>query len=237
MGNLDLKRVIITDASSGIGLATTRDFARAGADVALLARSEEGLDRAAALAREHGAAAHCIPVDLTDREAAEDAVGQAIERLDGLDVLITNHAASVYGAFKDLPAAEFDRAVQCTFHGAVYAIRAALDELESSGGVVVANVATTARGGIRDQSAHSAARQALRGFLDALRVELEAEHSRVRMAMVHPSPDDPYSPDAIAAALVDAAVNPRPEITVGSNGLITSLLTTLTRPLARLPTP
>ena len=232
MGKLDLKRVIITGASSGIGLAATREFARAGADLALLARSEDGLDRAAAQAREHGATAHVIPVDLADREAAERAVAQAIERLDGLDVLVTNHAASAYGTFRDLPAADFDRSVQSAFHGAVYVIRAALDELESSGGVVVANAATAARSGIPDQSPYAAAKHALRGFLNTLRVELDDERSKVRIAIVHPAPDDAYSPDAVPAALVEAAVNPRPEITVGSSGAITNLLTTLARPLA-----
>src|SRR5215208_1663788 len=252
MGKLDLKRVIITGASSGIGLSATREFAREGADVALLARSEQGLERAAAQAREHGATAHVIPVDLTDREAAERAVAEAIERLDGVDVVVTNAAASAYGSFKDLSPDDFDRSVLATFHTAVYVIRAALDDLEASGGVIVANVSTAARTGIPDQSPYSAAKHALRGFLSALRVELRSEHSQVRVAMVHPSPIDTpfwrhatsaagvqpkplrstYAPDVVAAALVDAAVNPRPEVTVGSSGLITNLLSTLARPLA-----
>jgi len=252
MGKLDLKRVIITGASSGIGLSATRAFAQEGADVALLARSEGGLERAAAQAREHGATAHVIPVDLTDRDAAERAVAEAIERLDGVDVLVTNAAASAYGSFKDLPADDFDRSVQATFHSAVYVIRAALDELESSGGVVVANVSTAARTGIPDQSPYSAAKHALRGFLSALRVELRADRSPVRVAMVHPSPIDTpfwrhatsaigvqpkplrstYAPDVVAAALLEAAVNPRPEVTVGSSGLVMNLLSALARPLS-----
>src|SRR5215211_1827636 len=133
MGKLDRKRVVITGASSGIGLSATREFAREGADLALLARSAEGLERAAAQAREHGATAHVIRVALTDREAAEHAVAQAVERLDGLDVVVTNAAASAYGSFKDLSADDFDRSVRSTFNSAVYVIRAALDELEASG--------------------------------------------------------------------------------------------------------
>jgi short-subunit dehydrogenase len=252
MGKLDLKRVIITGASSGIGLSATREFAREGADLALLARSPQGLERAAAQAREHGATAHVIPVDLTDRDAAEGAIAEAIDRLDGLDVLVTNAAASAYGSFKDLPAEDFDRSVQATFHTAVYVIRAALEELEASGGVIVSNVSTAARTGIPDQSPYSAAKHGLRGFLSALRVELRAENSPVRVAMVHPSPIDTpfwrhatsalgvqakplrptYSPDVVAAALVDAAVNPRAEVTVGSSGLLMNLLSVVARPLA-----
>jgi NAD(P)-dependent dehydrogenase (short-subunit alcohol dehydrogenase family) len=252
MGKLDLKRVIITGASSDIGLSATREFAREGADVALLARSREGLEHAAAQAREHGAEAHVIEVDLTDREAAERAVAEAIDRLDGLDVLVTNAAASAYGPFKDLSPEDFDRSVQATFHSAVYVVRAALDELEASGGVVVANVSTAARTGIPDQTPYTAAKHALRGFMSALRVELKAERSTVRLAMVHPSPIDTpfwrhatsalgvapkplrptYAPDVVAAALVEAAVNPRPEVTVGSSGLLINLLSAVARPLA-----
>ena len=252
MGKLDLKRVIITGASSGIGLSAAREFAREGADVALLARSEEGLERAAAQAREHGVNAHVLPVDLTDREAAERAVAEAVDRLDGLDVLVTNAAASAYGSFKDLSPDDFDRSVVSTFHSAVYVIRAALDDLEGSGGVIVANVSTAARTGIPDQSPYSAAKHALRGFLSALRVELRAARSPVRVAMVHPSPIDTpfwrhatsavgmqpkplrstYAPDVVAAALVDAAVNPRPEVTVGSSGLLMNLMSAVARPIS-----
>lgn len=252
MGKLDLKRVIITGASSGIGLAAAREFAREGADVALLARSEEGLEHAAAQAREHGATAHVIVVDLTDREAAERAVAEAVDRLDGLDVLVTNAAASAYGSFKDLSPDDFDRSVMSTFNSAVYVIRAALDDLEGSGGVVVANVSTAARTGIPDQSPYSAAKHALRGFLSALRVELRAERSPVKVAMVHPSPIDTpfwrhatsavgmqpkplrstYAPDGVAAALVEAAVNPRAEVTVGSSGLLMNLVSAVARPLS-----
>ena len=254
MGKLDLKRVVITGASSGIGLSATREFAREGADLALLARSADGLERAAAQAEEQGATAHVIPVDLTDREAAERATAEAIDRLDGIDVLVTNAAASAYGSFKQLPADDFDRSVEATFHSAVYVIRAALEELEASGGVIVANVSTAARTGIPDQSPYSAAKHALRGFLSALRVELLSERSPVRVAMVHPSPIDTpfwrhatsavgvqpkplrstYAPDVVAAALVEAAVNPRPEVTVGLSGLITNLLSTFARPLSDL---
>ena len=221
MGRLDLKRVIITGASSGIGVSAAHEFAREGADVALLARSKEGLERAAAQAREHGGTAHVIPVDLTDRDAAERAVAEAIDRLDGVDVVVSNAAASAYGAFKDLSPDDFDRSVLATFNSAVYVIRAALADLEASAGVIVANVSTAGRTGIPDQSPYSAAKHALRGFLSALRVELKAQHSPVRVAMVHPSPIDTpfwrhatsavgvqpkplrstYSPDVVAAAL------------------------------------
>ena len=254
MGKLDMKRVVITGASSGIGLSASRAFAREGADVALLARSRSGLDKAAAAVRAESRTAHVIPVDLTDREAAERAITEASERLDGIDVLVSNAAASAYGRFRDLSPEDFDRSVRATFNSAVHVIRAALPELEEAGGVIVANVSTASRTGIPDQSPYSAAKHALRGFLAALRVELRADGSPVQVAMVHPSPIDTpfwrhatsvagvqakplrstYSPDVVAAALVDAAVHPRAEVTVGSSGLVMNLLTAVARPLSDL---
>jgi short-subunit dehydrogenase len=254
MGKLDLKRVVITGASSGIGVLAAREFAREGADVALLARSEAGLNKAAAAARAEGATAHVIPVDLTDREAAERAIAEASEKLDGIDVLVSNAAASAYGRFRDLTAEDFDRSVMATFNSAVYAIRAALPELEENSGVIVANVSTASRTGIPDQSPYSAAKHALRGFLSALRVELRSDGSPVRVAMVHPSPIDTpfwrhatsaagvqpkplrstYAPDVVAAALVEAAAHPRAEVTVGASGLAMNVLTAVARPLSDL---
>lgn len=254
MGKLDLKRVVITGASSGIGVAAARECAREGADVALLARSKSGLDKAAAVARAEGVQAHVIAVDLTDRAAAEQAIADAADRLDGIDVVISNAAAASYGRFAEMSPEDFEAAVRATFDSAVYVVRAALPHLEESCGVLVANVSTASRTGVPDQSPYSAAKHALRGFLSALRVELRADGSPVQVAMVHPSPIDTpfwrhetsssgvepkplrstYAPDVVAAALVAAAANPRPEVTVGSSGLMMNLLSALARPLSDL---
>jgi short-subunit dehydrogenase len=166
--------------------------------------------------------------------------------------LVSNHAAGVYGPFKQIPAEDFDHTVQSTFTSTVDAIRAALPELERSRGVLVANVSTAGRTGVPHQSPYSAAKHALRGFLSALRVELKAEGSPVRVAMVHPSPIDTpfwnhetsatdvqpkplrstYAPDVVAAALVESAIHPRDELTVGSSGLLMNLLSAVARPIS-----
>ena len=254
MPRLRGKRVVITGASSGIGVSAARSFAREGADLALLARSKGGLRKTAAVAREHGATVHVIPVDLSDRAAAERAVADAAEHLGGIDVLVSNHAAGTYGPFKQIPAEDFDHTIQITFNATVDVIRAALPELERSGGVLVANVSTAGRTGVPHQSPYSAAKHALRGFLSALRVELRAEGSPVRVAMVHPSPIDTpfwshetsatgvqpkplrstYAPDVVAAVLVESAIDPKDEVTVGSSGLLMNLLSAVARPLSDL---
>ena len=252
MSRLPGKRVLITGASSGIGVAAAREFAREGADVALLARSRSGLDRAAAVARREGATAHVISVDLTDADATDKAIADAAAKLGGIDVVVANAAASVYGPFREIPREDFDRSVRATFTSAVYTIRAALPELERSRGALVVNVSTASRTGIPHQSPYTAAKHALRGFVSALRVELRAEGSPVSVAMVHPSPIDTpfwrhatsavgvqakplrstYAPDVVAAALVEAAAHPRAEVTVGSSGLVMNVVSALARPVA-----
>ena len=126
MAQLQGKRVLLTGATSGVGLAAVDHFARAGADLALVARGEAALEQAAVTARAHGVAAHAIAADLSDRAAAEAAVTAAVDALGGLDVVVSNAGAVVFGHFLEVEADDFDRTVAVTFTGAVNLLRAAL---------------------------------------------------------------------------------------------------------------
>jgi NAD(P)-dependent dehydrogenase (short-subunit alcohol dehydrogenase family) len=132
--SLDGRRIVLTGASSGIGLATARALARQGARLALIARSPEGLERAAQAVAEAGSTAEVFVADVTDRGALEDAVAAAADRLGGIDVLIPNAAALAYGAFDELSAEDFERSHDVTFRGVINTVRAGLPELERSGG-------------------------------------------------------------------------------------------------------
>lgn len=249
------RRVAITGASSGIGMAAAILFAREGAQLALIARSRGGLERAAARARDEGSTAHVITADLAERDQAERAVEQAREALGGgIDVFVSNAAASAFGPFTEMEADDFDRTVAITFGGAVNAIRAVLPALERSRGTLIANVSIVARTPSPMQSPYSAAKHALRGFLGALRLELAAARSPVKVCMVHPSPIDTpfwphatsavgtspkplrstYSPEAVAAAIVETAKRPRAEVTVGGSGVVLNALWAVARPVAEL---
>jgi NAD(P)-dependent dehydrogenase (short-subunit alcohol dehydrogenase family) len=93
MTRLQGQRILITGASTGVGLAAVERFAREGADLALIARGETALAQAAAVAREHGVAAHVLPADVADREAATAAVEAACDALGGLDAVVSNAGA------------------------------------------------------------------------------------------------------------------------------------------------
>ena len=228
--------VLLTGASSGVGFAAAEAFARAGADVALLARSEEGLQRAAARVEAQGRRALVVPADVTDRPRLEEVVTEVVEEFGGIDVLCLNAGTTVFGPFEDVEPDAFDRVIDVTFLGAVNCVRATLPELEASAGVIVATGSIMTKVPLPTFSSYAAAKHAERGFLNSLRVELQARRSPVEISMVHPGaintpvwehtatatgflprrPPEGYSPQQVAGALVAMARDPKKEITFGA---------------------
>lgn len=248
---LEGRKVLITGASSGVGAAAARAFAAEGARLALLARSASALEE---VARSCGGAL-VLPVDLTDREATVAAVERAVSELGGIDLLVSNAAAAVFGHVLEVHPDDFDRTIDVTFGGAVNVVRAALPELRRSRGTVVATGSLMARAPLPTWASYSAAKHALRGFLNAVRLEEREQGSGVRVAMVHPGPidsplfalsssatgarprvaPDAYRPEVIAAALVEVAIEPRDELVLGGETLLLDrLFAGVGRPLAEL---
>ena len=252
MAPLSGKRVLITGASSGIGAAAATAFARAGADLVLLARSREGLEVVAAQARAYGGQAHVVPADVSDRAAVEAAVETAVTALGGLDVLVSNAAAMIFGTFEDSTPDDFERTMEITYMGAVNVIRAALPHLERSHGGIVVTGSIMGKVPLPTLASYAAAKHALRGFLGSLRVELRGKDSPVTISVINPgavdtplwdhlssagpmlvrNPPDLYAPHVMARALVAVAIAPRPEFTVGGEARIVELGWAFARPIA-----
>ncbi len=243
------RRVLLTGASSGVGLAAACLLAEEGARLALVARRADQLD---ALVREHGMDAVVIKADLAERAQAERAVEEAVDALGGLDVVVSNAAAAVFGHILEVDPDEFDRTIDVTFRGAVDVIRAALPHLRASRGVVVATGSLNARVPLPTWSSYAAAKHALRGFLNTLRVEEREQGTGVQVAMVQPGPidtpffshatsatgrtprvpPDAYAPATVARALVEVAIRPRPEVVLGAETRLVDLLFSTARPAA-----
>jgi NAD(P)-dependent dehydrogenase (short-subunit alcohol dehydrogenase family) len=244
------RRVLITGASSGVGLAATLAFAREGARLALISRNPAAIEP---ILLEHGVQALILPADLADRDATERAVEDAVGELGGLDIVVSNAAAAVFGHVLEVDPDDFDRTVAVTFTGAVNVIRAALPHLRESRGTVVATGSLMARAPLPTWSAYAAAKHALRGFLTSLQIEELEQRSGVRCAMVHPGPidtpffahatsgtartprvpPDAYRPEVIAQALVEVAIRPRAETVLGGETVIMDLLDTYARPVSQ----
>jgi NAD(P)-dependent dehydrogenase (short-subunit alcohol dehydrogenase family) len=248
------RRVLITGASSGVGAAAADRFARAGYDVALLARSEDGLEAVARTVRGHGGRALVVPADVGDRAALADAVATVQAEFGGLDVVVVNAAITIFGPFAEVAAEDFDRVVQVTFLGTVNVVRLTLPLLEDSGGVVVSVGSLNSRVPLPAWSSYCAAKHATRGFLNTLSLELQAQKSRVRIAQLHPGaintpvweqtatatdylprrPPEAYDPEQVGEALVRLAANPRKEVLFGAEAVGLDQLWSRARPLGDL---
>jgi short-subunit dehydrogenase len=231
------QRVLLVGASSGIGTAAAERFAERGADLALVARGDEGLAVAAARVRDRGGQAHVLEADVTDRPALAEVVRDADLALGGIDVAVLNVGSSIWGPFDQVPVEEFDRVMDVTFRSTVDATRLLLPLLERSGGVLVITGSVGGRIPLPMMSSYTAAKHAVHGFAGSLRMELRARRSAVRVGVVAPGAVDtpfwkhaaapagfsavapallaPYSPATVAAAIVEMAERPRRELTVG----------------------
>jgi NAD(P)-dependent dehydrogenase (short-subunit alcohol dehydrogenase family) len=242
-GSIDLrgKVVAITGASAGVGRATARLAGRAGAKVALMARDAEGLESARAEVAATGATAIAIPLDVADA-AAVLAAAERIEReLGPIDVWINNAMVTVFSPVAELEPEEIRRVTEVTYLGGVHGTLAALRQMRRRGrGTIVQVGSALAYFGIPLQAPYCAAKHALRGFTDALRIELRREGSAIAVTSVHlpavntpqfdwartrqeqaPRPVAPvYSPAAAARAVLRAAVDPAREYWIGGRTLL-----------------
>jgi NAD(P)-dependent dehydrogenase (short-subunit alcohol dehydrogenase family) len=136
------QRVLITGASSGIGRATAIELAGRGSRLVLVARGDESLEEAAAEARTAGATAVLVrTADVTDPDAVQAAVDDAVAEFGGLDVVV--HAAQVmaYGRIEDVPREVYEQVVDVSLHGTANVARSvlALFRKQGAGHLVVVN--------------------------------------------------------------------------------------------------
>ncbi len=139
------KAALITGASRGIGRAIAVAMADAGADLALVARSPQGLAETARLAEEYGHKAFVIQADVTQQEAVEGAVAAAVEQLGQVDILVNNAGGSNFVVpFSDLRLPGWDKIMKLNLSSAVYACHAIGTHMRGRGSGSIINVASVA---------------------------------------------------------------------------------------------
>jgi NAD(P)-dependent dehydrogenase (short-subunit alcohol dehydrogenase family) len=139
------KKALVTGASRGIGQVIATAFAQAGADVALVARSIDGLEKTAAEVRQAGRRAIVLPADITDGDAVGTCVEQAIAELGGLDIVVNNAGGSSFMVpMSDLRLSGWDKVLRLNLDATLYVCQAAGKHLTEQGSGVIINVASVA---------------------------------------------------------------------------------------------
>ena len=178
----------ITGAASGIGRALAMEMAARGADLALADRDEAGLRAVAAgIAAAHARKVTTHRVDVGDPPQIEAFAAAATANHPTLNIVINNAGVALAGQFHEISQGEMEWLVNINFWGVVHGTRAFLPHLQKQPAAHIANVSSVfglvAPPG---QTAYAAAKFAVRGFSEALRHELAAANSAVRLSVVHP---------------------------------------------------
>jgi len=236
--------IVITGASSGIGLATARRAAEAGAKVLLVARNEEALKEAVHQIVVRGGRAAYLAVDVADEDAPRRITEKAMEEFGGFDTWVNNAAAATFARLADMTMDEYQRLFDVGFFGTVAGSLEAARALRNKGGAIINVGSVLAERAVPLQGAYSSMKHAVRGFTDALRMELEMDDAPISVTLIKPNgidtpypeharnkmdapariPPITYDPELVAKAICFAAENQKRELTVGGQGLLVSKL-------------
>jgi short-subunit dehydrogenase len=239
--------IVITGASSGIGLTTAEMAAAAGARVVLSSRNESELLATVNRIRAAGGQAFHVVADVANPDAVDAIADLAIEQFGGFDTWVNNAGIGMYGKLTETPLGDKRRLFDVDFWGVVHGCRTAVRHLRRSGGAII-NIGSVAS----DRAApllgiYSAAKHAVKGYTDALRMELEHDQLPISVSLVKPaSINTPfieharshmnaepefmppvYAPEEAARAILHCAEHPTRDVLVGGSARFLSALGTI----------
>lgn len=235
---LDQQTMVITGASSGIGLATAKMAAQRGAQVVLVSRDETDLRQAVEEIREAGGEASYAVADVSDMDEVQRVADDVIRAYGGFDTWVNNAAVSIYGRLEEVELEDARRLFDVNYWGMVHGSLVAIPHLRRRGGALINIGSVVSDRAIPLQGQYSASKHAIKGFTDALRMELEEEGAPISVTLVKPSsidtpftvhaknlmdvepslPPPVYAPEVVAEAILECAETPTRDISVGAGG-------------------
>ena len=241
---LDRQVVVITGASSGIGLLTARRAAERGARVFLISRNREALSDIRDEIAAGGGEVAFEAADVGDSAALAAAAEAAVRAFGGIDSWVNCAGTAIYARLSETPIDEHERLFRTNYFGVVNGATAALPYLRARGGALltVGSIASDLPSPIL--GAYAASKHAVAGYINSLRMELNAENAPISVTLIKPSgidtpiaqhaashsegepqvPPPAYDPALVADAILSAVERPRREILVGGAGAVQVML-------------
>ncbi|NBD20510.1 SDR family NAD(P)-dependent oxidoreductase [Aquabacterium fontiphilum] len=228
--------IVITGASSGIGLATAEAAAEAGAKLVLVARSGETLESIVQRLQIAGARAISVVADVGRQADMQTVADTAISHFGCIDTWINDAGVSIFGRLEEVSDTDNRKLFDTNFWGVVYGSLAALPHLKRHGGALINLGSEVSDTVLPLQGMYSASKHAVKGFTDALRVEVEQlDKAPVSIVLIQPTavntpfpdnarnylsvepqlPTPQLDPREVAQAILKAATEGGRDITVG----------------------
>lgn len=165
------KVVIVTGASSGIGLACAEEFAAQGAKVVLAARSIDALAAVKAKLETKGTQTLVVATDVSKEVDCQNLINQTINTFGQIDILVNNAGISMRALFNEADLDVLRRLMDVNFWGTVYCTKYALPYILQSKGTIVGVSSIAGFKGLPGRTGYSASKFAMNGFLESLRIE------------------------------------------------------------------
>ena len=228
--------IVITGATSGIGLCTARMAAKRGARLVLAARNQDALGKLCHELSVAGTQCYYVVADVGNLDQVSRIASEALSAFGSFDTWVNNAAISIYGKFEDVPIEDLRRLFETNFWGVVYGSLIAARTLKIHGGALINLGSTLSDRSIPLQGIYCSSKHAVKGFTDAYRMELEAEEAPVSVTLIKPAaidtpykeharnyldmePENPppvYAPETVAETILYCAEIPVRDVFVGS---------------------
>lgn len=242
--------IVITGASSGIGLATALLAASRGANVCISSRNKKDLDRIAQGIINTGGKAIAVEADVSVRKDLEKIRDRTINAFDSIDTWVNNAGTSIYGYWNDVPEEDERKLFDINFWGVRNGCHVAVPALAENptGGVLINIGSEVSQRAIPLQGIYSASKHAVKAYTDALRIEINKDKIPVAVCLIRPTaidtpftehatnhlrkgepslPSPMYDPEIVAEAILQCAVEPERDVFVGGPSKLSSLMETL----------